>query len=642
MTSLQNFINRRATSRSSVAAVRAESPVKHQSAFTATNSHIPLAASRVPSRSTNYSRQSGPELRDDSDDFKDSEILSLENQDGDGYDDDDSNEEDELDPQPENGNFLHDFDRDEVGGRYLVNGKNGAAPVNGQAYHGNGNGNGNGSAGAEAYRWQNGVAPDHYEDDESDDESDGRATPKIRIADEASSDRARTPPDRIEEDLPGEQLQQEQFYTSLEFEDPVADIPLAAASEEARSDPNGASRQTWEDIDREYMQQNKTAVPPVKFNVSGLFEVLKGMGMMLRGTERLVLADHIAHYKRFSIVSPPLPYQILIPYNHSHPLEPTKMLSETATIAFIRRNCPSLPTPEIAYHNLDPNNAANVPFLVIRALKGRSLASLDGGVTAALKDRKRCATLLDGLAKVQSQIMKATGASSITVDRIGNILFRTDAKKPKQSFVIGPCLAADDDSSSDPDSAAPITDLADLCLQVFQSTESSSISLGTASVNHREIRTAKRRLAGLLGLLPPLPRQYAGLTLFHNSLDLSSVLVDPATSAITCVLGFRDVYAVPMALTPMYPAEIRPANGEWTLWTGEPEGKGATVDKYWGLRSIYETRMAKYNALFAGDVWDDEELGSWLQVWEVVNGGVEAWVRKKGWIEVELERLRRL
>ncbi|KAK6355558.1 hypothetical protein TWF696_004658 [Orbilia brochopaga] len=639
MTSLQNFINRRASSRNSAVA-RAESPVKQQSAFgsaTSGASHIPLAASRVPSRSTNHSR---PELRDDSDDFKDSEILSLENQDGDGYDDEDDEELASQNGNGGGGNFLHDFDRDEVGGRYLVNNgghKNGVV-TNGQGYT-NGNVNGNGG---EAYRWQNNLPPSHEEDDDSDEESDGRLTPKIRIAaDEQLAERSRTPPGRRDADLASEQLQQEQFYTSLEFEDPAGDNSRPSTGDsidEARPDINGAKgSQSWEEIDREYAQQNKTPATPVRFSVSGLFEVLKGMGMMLRGSERLVLTDHLANYKHFSIVNPSLPYQILIPYNHSHPLEPTKMLSEIATIAFIRRNCPSLPTPEIAYHNLDVTNAAKVPFLVIRALKGRAIASLDGGVPAALKDRKRCAALLDGLAKVQSQIMKATASNSLTVDRIGNILFKTDAKKPKQSFVVGPCLAADDDAGTDVDSSVPITDLADLCLQVFQATESSSLTATAVPVNPKELRSAKRRLAGLLGLLPSLPQQYAELTLFHNSLSLSSILIDPATSAITCVLGFRDVYAVPMALTPVYPAEIRPANAEWTLWIGGDGG----MDKHWGLRSIYETRMAKYNARFAGDIWDDEELGGWLQVWEVVNGGVEVWVKKRAWIEAELERLRK-
>ncbi|KAF3904448.1 hypothetical protein ABW21_db0209828 [Orbilia brochopaga] len=635
MTSLQNFINRRASSRNS-AVGRAESPVKQQPAFGTTAasgaSHIPLAASRVPSRSTNHSR---PELRDDSDDFKDSEILSLENQDGDGYDDED---DEELGSHNGNGgNFLHDFDRDEVGGRYLVNGghKNGVV-TNGNGYA-NGNGNGNGG---DAYRWQNNLPPSHEEEDDSDEESEGRLTPKIRVAEEQLAERPRTP-GRRDADLAGEQLQQEQFYTSLEFEDPVGDHSRPSTGDsvdEAAVGANGTkSSQTWEEIDREYAQQNKTPATPVRFSVSGLFEVLKGMGMMLRGSERLVLTDHLANYKHFSIVNPSLPYQILIPYNHSHPLEPTKMLSEIATIAFIRRNCPSLPTPEIAYNNLDVTNAAKVPFLVIRALKGRTIASLDGGVPAALKDRKRCAALMDGLAKVQSQIMKATSANSLTVDRIGNILFRTDAKKPKQSFVVGPCLAADDDAGTDVDNSIPITDLADFCLQVFQATESSSLTATAVPVNPKELRSVKRRLAGLLGLLPPLPQHYAELTLFHNSLNLSSILIDPATSAITCVLGFRDVYAVPMALTPVYPAEIRPPNAEWKLWIGGDGG----MDKHWGLRSIYETRMAKYNARFAGDLWDDEELGGWLQVWEVVNGGVEVWVKKRAWIEAELERLRK-
>ncbi|KAF3927923.1 hypothetical protein ABW20_dc0107178 [Dactylellina cionopaga] len=634
MTSLQNFINRRATSRTS-AVVRPESPIKQPSTFATNSSHIPLASTRVPSRSTNHSRAPPPELRDDSDDFKDSEILSLENQDDDQEDDDD-----DLSERDDNGEFLHNFDREEVGGRYLVNNHHNGAATNGHAYT-----NGKSNGGSDVFRWQDNVPPRHSGDIESDDESDGRITPRILIADEpaisltaaaiaAASERARTPPARIEADPASEQLQQEQFYTSLEFETPAADYPLPSTSdgvEDARPEVNGngKSGQSWEELDREYAQRHKTAVAPVRFSVPGLFEVLKSL-------------DTLPHYKLFSIANPQLPYQILIPNQASNPSEPTKMLSEIATIAFIRRTCPSVPTPEIAYHNLDPSNASKVPFLVIRTLKGSSVASLQGGINAALKDRKRCAALLDGLARIQSLIMKSTGAASLNVDRIGNIFFKSEAKKPKQSFVVGPFLAADDDmGNNDPENSSPITDLADLCLQVFQAAETNSLTMTASTGKHKEIRTVKRRLAGLLGLLPAVPEQYAGLTLFHNSLGVGSVMVDPATFGITCVLNFRDVYVVPMALTPIFPAEIRPTNTEWSLWTGESEGRGG-VDKYWGLRSIYETRMAKYDARFAGDLWDDEELGGWLRIWEVVNGGVDGWVRRRQWIEGELERLRRL
>ncbi|EPS45554.1 hypothetical protein H072_453 [Dactylellina haptotyla CBS 200.50] len=637
MTSLQSFINRRATSRTSaVVAPRAESPVKQQ--FVTNSSHIPLASTRVPSRNTNHSR-APPEIRDDSDDFKDSEILSLENQDGDGYDDG----EDGLSERDENGEFLHDFNREEIGGRYLVSNIHDGNVANGHSYA---NGNANGRT--EVFRWQNNVVPPgHVEDIQSDEESDGRVTPKFRIADEppAPTERTRTPPARHDTDLASEQLQQEQFYTSLEFETPVDGLGPSATdgTEDARQQViAGKGEQSWEEIDREYAQQTRETVPPVRFSVGGLFEVIKEMGVPLRGSERLTLYDTLSHYKLFSINSPPLPYQVLIPLAATNPSEPTKMLSEIATISFIRRACPTVPTPEIAYHNLDPSNAAKVPFLVIRALKGRPVRSLDGGVDAALKDRKRCAALLDSLARVQSQIMKAGKVSSLNIDRIGNIFFKSDAKRPKQNFIIGSFLAAEDDfGDNDPESSAPITDLPDLCLQVFQTAETSSLMMSAGNGKHKEIRTVKRRLAGLLGLLPAVPEQYAGLTLFHNSLGVGSVLVDPSTFAVTCILNFRDVYTVPIALTPVYPAELRPQNSEWTMWIGEAEGR-AGVDKYWGLRSIYETRMAKYDARFAGDLWDDEELGSWLRIWEVVNGGVEQWIKKRGWIEGQLEQLRKL
>ncbi|KAK6515896.1 hypothetical protein TWF281_004488 [Arthrobotrys megalospora] len=644
MTSLQNFINRRATSRNT--ATRSESPVKtHPPTFSSNGpSQIPLASTRVPSR--NSRGAPAAELRDDSDDFKDSEILSLENQDGDGYDEDDDDDETERDG---NGEFLHDFNREEVGGRYLMNNHH-----NGAATNGNPQRNG-GTTGGDVYRWQKNVVPVNNDDMSSDEESDGRITPKIRIADEppvsvaAASERARTPPNRRDSDLASDQLQQEQFYTSIEFEPPAEEVPLPSASdgvEDARSEANGLKGgQSWEEIDREYSQHRKMPIMPVRFSVPGLFEVLKGMGVPIRGTERLVLHDTLNHYKLFSIHNPTLPYQILIPYTPSSPSEPTKMLSEIATISFIRRNCPSIPTPEVAYHNLDPSNPSRVPFIVIRTLKGRSIASLEGGVPSALKDRKRSAALLDGLARVQCQIMRSTSTSnSLVVDRIGNIYFKTEAKKPKQTFTLGPFLGSDDDSSQDPEASAPITELAELCLQVFQSTETSSLSLvaGGNSGRYKEIRTVKRRLAGLLGLLPSVPEAYSQLTLFHNSLGLGNILIDPATNAITCVLGWRDVYTIPFALTPVYPVELYPANSEWRLWSGSEDAGRSGVDRYWGLRSIYETRMAKYDARFAGDVWDDEEVGGWLRVWEVVNGGVEGWVKRRGWIEGELEKLRRL
>ncbi|KAF3917521.1 hypothetical protein AA313_de0200056 [Arthrobotrys entomopaga] len=649
MTSLQNFINRRATSRASVVtAGRPESPIKQSQFTTNTNpSHIPLASTRVPSRSTNHSRAPQPELRDDSDDFKDSEILSLENQDGDDYDDEDDGG-DNMSDRDENGEFLQDYNREEVGGRYLVNNHHSTA-ANGHPHaytHSNGNGNGNGNTNGrtEVFRWQNNVVPPSTHD-ESDEDSDGRITPRFRIADEPALpiERTRTPPTRRDTDLASEQLHQEQFYTSLEVNPGDTAMPLSSDGvEDPRPEViSGKGGQSWEEIDREYAQHTKSVVPPVRFNVAGLLEVIKEMGVPLRGSERLILNDTLPHYKLFSIVNPPLPYQILIPLSATNSSEPTKMLSEIATISFIRRNCPTIPTPEIAHHNLDPSNAAKVPFLVVRSLKGRSVASLEGGINGALKDRKRCATLLDGLAKTQCQIMKASNATGLNIDRIGNIFFKSDAKKPKQSFLIGPFIGADDDVGNDPESLAPITDLADLCLQVFQSAEGSSLAMNAGNGRHKEIRSVKRRLAGLLGLLPAVPEQYSALTLFHNSLSIGSVLVDPATFTVTCVLNFRDVYTVPIALTPVYPSELRPQNSEWTMWIGESDGRSG-VDKYWGLRGIYETRMAKYDARFAGDLWDDEELGGWLRIWEVVNGGVEEWVRKKKWIEDELERLRRL
>ncbi|KAF3929357.1 hypothetical protein ABW19_dt0200710 [Dactylella cylindrospora] len=637
MSSLQSFINRRANSRNSVAAPgRPESPSKQlpQSFNSAGTSHIPLSTARVPSRSTNYSRPAPAELRDDSDDFKDSEILSLENQDDDDF------EDDEVGSQGAHGEYLQEFDREEVGGRYLVNNNNN----NGEGTIGQGYGSG----GPNVRRWQNTVVPLENPDIDSDEESDGRLTPRILIDDEAATERARSPVKEDRDmDLAGDQLQQEQFYTSLEFEPSAAAKPPSPASdgaEDVKSEANGSnhSGQTCEDIDREYAQHYKTAVKAVRFSVSGLFEVLRDMGVPLRGSERLVLYDQLDHYKLFSIVNPNLPYQILIPFDSTNPIEPLKMRSEIATITFIRRNSPSVPTPEIAYHNLDPNNPSRVPFLVIRTLKGRFVSSLDGGISAALKDRKRCATLLDGLARIQAQIMKCTSSNNLSIDRIGNVFFKSDAKKPKQTFITGPYLGAEDDSLGDPESSPPITDLPDLCLQAFQSAESSSLSLGNGGnqQNHKEIRTVKRRLAGLLGLLPRLPDQYSELTLFHNSLGISSVLIDPATYNISCVLNFRDVFTVPIALTPIYPAEIRPTNAQWTLWISEQDGKA--VDRYWGLRSIYETRLAKYDARFAGDLWDDEELGNWLRIWEVVNSGVNGWVKKRAWIEAELERIRKI
>ncbi|KAK6331358.1 hypothetical protein TWF730_004439 [Orbilia blumenaviensis] len=644
MTSLQNFINRRATTRNTAA--RSESPVKsHPSTFPSNgSSQIPLASTRVPSRN---SRGVPPvDLRDDSDEFKDSEILSLENQGG-GYDDDDDDDESERD---DNGEFLHDFNREEVGGRYLLKNHHNGTGTNGSLQR-------NGApAGGDVYRWQKNVAPVNNDDDmSSDEESDGRVTPRIRIADEppvsiaVASERARTPPNKADSDPASDQMQQEQFYTSIEFEPPAEEVPLPSTSgglDDSRSEINGVrGDQTWEEVDREYSQHQKTTVTPVRFSVPGLFEALKGMGVPIRGTERLVLHDTLSHYKLFSIHNPTLPYQILIPYTPSNPSETIKMLSEIATISFIRRTCPSIPAPEIAYHNLDPSNASRVPFLVIRTLKGRSVASLDGGITAALKDRKRSAALLDGLARVQCQIMRSTTTpNSLAVDRIGNIYFKMEAKKPKQTFTLGPFLGAEDDSTQDPEATAPITELADLCLQVFQSTETSSLSSASGGVGgrYKEVRTVKRRLAGLLGLLPSVPEAYSQLTLFHNSLGIGNVLIDPATSAITCVLGWRDVYTIPFALTPVYPVELYPTNSEWRLWSGSEDAGRSGVDRYWGLRSIYETRMAKYDARFAGDVWDDEEVGGWLRVWEVVNGGVEGWVKRRGWIEGELERLRKL
>ncbi|KAK6518736.1 hypothetical protein TWF506_005875 [Arthrobotrys conoides] len=656
MTSLQNFINRRATTRNT--ATRSESPVKqHPSTFSSANngggSHIPLASTRVPSRNSRGAPTTATvavELQDDSDDFKDSEILSLVNQDGGGggYDDDDDDDSERDD----NGEFLHDFNREEVGGRYMVNKHHNTAAINAPLQR---NGGTNGGGG-DVYRWQKNIAPPVNDDMSSDEESDGRVTPRIRIADEppvsiaAASERAHTPPNREDLDTGNDQFQQEQFYTSIEFEPPAEDVPLPSTSdgvEDGRNEINGfKGGQSWEEIDREYSQHQKTTVMPVRFNVAGLFDVLKEMGVPIRGSERLVLqADTLSHYKLFSIHNPSLPYQILIPYTPSNPSEPTKMLSEIATISFIRRTCPSIPTPEIAYHNLDPSNASRVPFLVIRSLRGRSVASLEGGIPSALKDRKRSAALLDGLARIQCQIMRSTTASnSLNVDRIGNIYFKMEAKKPKQTFTLGPFLGADEDSSQDPEASAPITELADLCLQVFQSAETSSLSLATGGNNgrYKEIRTVKRRLAGLLGLLPSVPEAYSQLTLFHNSLSIGNILIDPATSAITCVLGWRDVYTIPFALTPVYPVELYPTNSEWRLWSGSEDAGRSGVDRYWGLRSIYETRMAKYDARFAGDVWDDEEVGGWLRVWEVVNGGVEGWVRRRAWIEGELERLRRL
>ncbi|RVD87247.1 uncharacterized protein DFL_001489 [Arthrobotrys flagrans] len=643
MTSLQNFINRRATSRNT--ATRSESPVKqHPSTFPNGPSHIPLASTRVPSRSSRGAPAA--ELRDDSDEFKDSEILSLENQDSDGYDDDD----DDRSERDDNGEFLHDFNREEVGGRYLLNTHHNGAAINAPLQR---NGGTTGGGGSDVYRWQKNVVPAN-DVMSSDEESDGRVTPRIRIADEppvsiAASERARTPPNREDSDLANDQLQQEQFYTSIEFEPPIEEVPLPSTSdgvEDGRNDINALKgSQSWEEIDREYSQHHKATVMPVRFNVSGLFEALKEMGVPIRGTERLVLQDTLSHYKLFSIHNPTLPYQILIPYTPSNPSEPTKMLSEIATISFIRRTSPSIPTPEIAYHNLDPSNASRVPFMVIRTLRGRSVVSLEGGIPSALKDRKRSASLLDGLARMQCQIMRSTTASnSLNVDRIGNIYFKMEAKKPKQTFTLGPFLGTDEDSSQDPEASAPVTELADLCLQVFQSAETSSLSLAAGGNNgrYKEIRTVKRRLAGLLGLLPSVPEAYSQLTLFHNSLSIGNILIDPATSAITCVLGWRDVYTIPFALTPVYPVELYPTNSEWRLWSGSDDAGISGVDRYWGLRSIYETRMAKYDARFAGDVWDDEEVGGWLRVWEVVNGGVEGWVKRRGWIEGELERLRRL
>ncbi|KAK6503829.1 hypothetical protein TWF481_008836 [Arthrobotrys musiformis] len=644
MTSLQNFINRRATSRTT--ATRSDSPVKqHPSTFSNGASHIPLASTRVPSRSSRGAPAA--ELRDDSDDFKDSEILSLEGQDNGGYDDDDDDDETERD----NGEFLHNFNREEVGGRYLLNNHHNGASVNAPLQR---NGGTSGVVGGnDVFRWQKNIVPAN-DDLSSDEESDGRVTPRIRIADEppvsiaAASERARTPPNEEDADTGNEQLQ-EQFYTSIEFEPPAEDVPLPSTSdgvEDGRNDFNGLKgSQSWEEIDREYSQHQKATVMPVRFNVSGLFEALKEMGVPIRGSERLVLQDTLPHYKLFSIHNPTLPYQILIPYTPSNPSEPTKMLSEIATISYIRRTCPSIPTPEVAYHNLDPSNASRVPFMVIRTLRGRRVASLEGGIPSALKDRKCSAALLDGLARIQCQIMRSTAASnSLNVDRIGNIYFKMEAKKPKQTFTLGPFLGTDEDSSQDPEASVPVTELADLCLQVFQSAETSSLSLaaGGNSARYKEIRTVKRRLAGMLGLLPSVPEAYSQLTLFHNSLGIGNILIDPATSAITCVLGWRDVYTIPFALTPVYPVELYPTNSEWRLWSGPEDSGRSGVDRYWGLRSIYETRMAKYDARFAGDVWDDEEVGGWLRVWEVVNGGVEGWVRRRGWIEGELERLRRL
>ncbi|KAK6342383.1 hypothetical protein TWF718_007783 [Orbilia javanica] len=647
MTSLQNFINRRATSRNT--ATRSESPVKqHPSTFSNGASHIPLASTRVPSR--NSRGAPAVDLRDDSDEFKDSEILSLENQGGNGYDDDD---DDDLSEQDDNGEFLHDFNREEVGGRYLVNTHHNSVPINAPLRGDSGVTGGGGGGGGGLFRWGKTVVPAN-DDVSSDEESDGRVTPRIRIVDEppvsiaAASERALTPPTKEDSDPGNDQLHQEHFYTSIEFETPAEDVPLPSTSggvDDGRDDINGLTgSQSWEEIDREYSQHHKGTVMPVRFNVSGLFVALKEMGVPIRGTERLVLQETLNNYKLFSIHNPTLPYQILIPYTPSNPSEPTKMLSEIATISFIRRTCPSIPTPEIAYHNLDPSNASRVPFMVIRTLRGRTVASLEGGIPSALKDRKRSAAMLDGLARVQCQIMRSTSSNSLNVDRIGNIYFKMEAKKPKQTFTLGPFLGTDEDSSQVPEASAPITELADLCLQVFQSAETSSLSLAAGGNNarYKEIRTVKRRLAGLLGLLPSAPEAYSQLTLFHNSLGIGSILIDPATNAITCVLGWRDVYTIPFALTPVYPVELYPTNSEWKLWSGSEDAGRSSVDRYWGLRSIYETRMAKYDARFAGDVWDDEEVGGWLRVWEVVNGGVEGWVKRRGWIEGELEKLRRL
>jgi len=309
------------------------------------------------------------------------------------------------------------------------------------------------------------------------------------------------------------------------------------------------------------------------------------------------------------------------------------MRSEIATMAYIRQYHPSIPIPEVVYYDLDQDNAAQIPFMVIRTLKGEHFHDVFAN-DEALQDKKKILVILEKLAKIHTEMMKPS--RGITLEQMGDIFQRKD-KSNRQTFTVGPFIETIDDNEvhpdKDPTTLPSTSSLPDLCTQLYQSCESKSLS----SRPNRQVRSTKRRLAGLLGLLQPPSSHLTKLSLFHTSLNFSSILVNPSTLDITCVFNWRDAHVLPFLMTAVYPAELRSPQSEWNLWVDEnDENDGNDTDWLWGLRGVYEARLAKFDARYAGDVWEDEEVEKWLKIWEVVSGGVEKWTEKSRWIEGQL------